>query len=326
MFPFASIPRVAAIFCAAWAALVPNALAQTYPVKPIRIIISLGAGGGVDTISRIVAQKLSERWGQQVIVENRPGAGGAVGSELAAKAPPDGYTLLTASISYAVIPASHKNLPYDPIRDLTPVAVLVNSANILVVHPSLPAKSVKELIAVAKAHPGVLTYASSGNGGAANLALESFKLATGTDIVHVPYKGTAPGVVDVIGGRISMTAAAVVSTIPYAKQGKLRALATVGAKRTSAAPELPTVAEAGVPGYAVDVWYAMFAPAAVPKEVLAQLNGEIIKMLYAPEMKERLAAIGLEPTAEPLDKTNAYIKSEITKWAHVVKAANITAE
>jgi tripartite-type tricarboxylate transporter receptor subunit TctC len=314
------------MLCAAWAALVSHASAQTYPAKPIRIIISLGAGGGVDTISRIVAQKLSERWGQQVIVENRPGAGGAVGSELVAKAPPDGYTLLTASISYAVIPASHKNLPYDPIRDLTPIAVLVNSANILVVHPSLPAKSVKELIALAKAHPGVLTYASSGNGGAANLALELFKLATGTDIVHVPYKGTAPGVIDVIGGRISMTAAAVVSTMPNAKQGKLRALATVGAKRTSAAPELPTVAEAGVPGYAVDVWYALFAPAAVPKEVLAQLNGEIIKMLNVPEMKERLAAIGLEPAAEPLDKTNAYVKSEIAKWAHVVKAANITAE
>ena len=324
--PSASFPRVAAMLCVAWAALGPDALAQSYPAKPIRIIISLGPGGGVDTISRIVGQKLAERWGQQVIMENRPGAGGAVGSELVAKAPPDGYTLLTASISYAVIPASHKNLPYDPVRDLTPVAVMVNSSNILVVHPSLPAKSVKELIALAKAHPGELTYASSGSGGAANLALEMFKLATGTDIVHVPYKGTAPGVIDLMAGRISMTASAVVSTMPYARQGKLRALATVGAKRTSAAPELPTVAEAGVPGYAVDVWFAMFAPAAVPKEVLAQLNGEIIKMLYVPEMKERLAAIGLEPAAEPLGKTNAYIKSEIAKWAQAVKAANITAD
>ena len=280
----------------------------------------------MDTISRIVGQRLGERWSQQVVVEDRPGAGGAVGSELVAKSPPDGHTLLTMSISYAVIPASHKNLAYDPVRDFTPVAVLVNSPNILVVHPSLPAKSVKELVALAKARPGQLTYASSGNGGAANLTLEAFKLATGTDIVHVPYKGTSPGVIDLIAGRIQLTSAAVISAMEYVKQGKLRALATVGAKRSIAAPELPTVAEAGVPGYAVDVWYAMFAPAAVPKETLAQLNGEIVKILYAPEMKGRLAAIGLEPAAESVDKTNAYIKSEIAKWAKVVKAAGITAE
>jgi tripartite-type tricarboxylate transporter receptor subunit TctC len=289
-------------------------------------MVGAGSGGGVDTISRIVGQRLDELWRQQVVVENRPGAGGAVASELVAKSPPDGYTLLTLSISYAVIPASHKNLGYDPIRDFTPVAVLVNGPNIIVVHPSLPVKSVKDLIALAKARPGQLTYASSGNGGAANLALEAFKLATGTDIVHIPYKGTAPGVIDLIAGRISLTSAAVVSALEYVKQGKLRALATVGAKRAGAAPDLPTVAESGVPGYAVDVWYAMFAPAAVPRQVLAQLNGEIIKILYAPEMKARLAVIGLEPAAEPLDKTNAYLKSEVAKWMKVVTAAKITAE
>ena len=312
--------------CASLALLACEASAQTYPAKPIRIIVGAGSGGGVDTISRIVGQKLDEQWRQQVVVENRPGAGGAVASDVVAKAQPDGYTLLTMSISYAVIPASHKNLGYDPIRDFTPVAVLVNSPNILVVHPSLPVKSVKELIALTKARPGQLTYASSGNGGAANLTLEAFKLATGTDIVHIPYKGTAPGVIDLIAGRISLTACAIVSGLEYAKQGKLRALATVGAKRASAAPELPTVAEAGVPGYAVDVWYAMFAPAAISKPVLAQLNGEIIKILHAPEMKARLATIGLEPMAEPLDKTNLYIKSEIAKWMKVVTAAKITAE
>ena len=313
-------------FIASLALVACDAFAQSFPTKPIRILVGAGSGGGVDTISRIVGQKLDELWHQQVVVENRPGAGGAIASDLVAKSPPDGYTLLTMSISYAVIPASHKNLGYDPIRDFTPVAVLVNSPNILVVHPSLPAKSVKDLIALAKARPGQLTYASSGNGGAANLTLEAFKLATGTDIVHIPYKGTAPGVVDLIAGRISLTSCAIVSGLEYAKQGKLRALATVGAKRASAAPELPTVAEAGVPGYAVDVWYAMFAPAAVPKQVLAQLNGEIIKILYAPEMKARLAVIGLEPMAEPLEKTNAYIKSEVAKWMKVVTAAKITAE
>jgi tripartite-type tricarboxylate transporter receptor subunit TctC len=303
-----------------------EAPAQTYPTKPIRIIVGAGSGGGVDTISRLVGQQFDQSWRQQVVVENKPGAGGAVASDQVAKSPPDGYTLLTMSISYAVIPASHKNLGYDPIRDFTPVAVLVNSPNILVVHPSLPVKSVKDLIALAKAHPGQLTYASSGNGGAANLTLEAFKLATGTDIVHIPYKGTAPGVIDTIAGRISLTACAIVSGLDYARQGKLRALATVGAKRAGAAPELPTVAEAGVPGYAVDVWYAMFAPAAVPAPVLAKLNGEIIKSLYTPEMKARLAAIGLEPAAEPLPATNAYIKSEVAKWMKVVTAAKITAE
>jgi len=303
-----------------------EAPAQTYPAKPIRIVVGAGSGGGVDTISRLVGQQFDQSWRQQVVVENKPGAGGAVASDQVAKSPPDGYTLLTMSISYAVIPASHKNLGYDPIRDFTPVAVLVNSPNILVVHPSLPVKSVKDLIALAKAHPGQLTYASSGNGGAANLTLEAFKLATGTDIVHIPYKGTAPGVIDTIAGRISLTACAIVSGLDYARQGKLRALATVGARRAGAAPELPTVAEAGVPGYAVDVWYAMFAPAAVPAPVLAKLNGEIIKVLYTPDMKARLAAIGLEPAAEPLAATNAYIKSEVAKWMKVVTAAKITAE
>ena len=313
-------------FSSLLAILACDAAAQTYPAKPIRIVVGAGSGGGVDTISRIVGQRLDEVWRQQVVVDNRPGAGGAVASDLVAKSLPDGHTLLTMSISYAVIPASHKNLSYDPIRDFTPVAVLVNSPNILVVHPSLPVKSVRELIAFVKAHPGQLTYASSGNGGAANLTLEAFKLTTGTDIVHIPYKGTAPGVIDLIAGRVSLTSCAIVSGLEYAKQGKLRALATVGAKRASAAPELPTVAEAGVPGYAVDVWYAMFAPAAVPNPVLAKLNGEIIKILYAPEMKARLAVIGLEPAAEPLDKTNAYIKAEVAKWAKVVTAAKITAE
>jgi len=306
--------------------VIGEAAAQTYPAKPIRIIVGAGSGGGVDTISRLVGQQFDQSWRQQVVVENKPGAGGAVASDQVAKSPPDGYTLLTMSISYAVIPASHKNLGYDPIRDFTPVAVLVNSPNILVVHPSLPVKSVKDLIALAKAHPGQLTYASSGNGGAANLTLEAFKLATGTDIVHIPYKGTAPGVIDTIAGRISLTACAIVSGLDYARQGKLRALATVGARRAGAAPELPTVAEAGVPGYAVDVWYAMFAPAAVPAPVLAKLNGEIIKVLHTTDMKARLAAIGLEPAAEPLAATNAYIKSEVAKWTKVVTAAKITAE
>ncbi|MGH8619297.1 MAG: tripartite tricarboxylate transporter substrate binding protein [Burkholderiales bacterium] len=319
-------PRHVLLMISGCAIAAGSVCAQTYPVKPIRVIIGAGAGGGVDTISRITGQRLSERWGQQVVLENRAGGGGVLASEQVARAAPDGYMLLTMSISYAVIPAMHKDLAYDPMRDFVPVGVLVNAPNILVVHPSLPVKSVKDLVALARAHPGTLTYASSGNGGAANLALEAFKLATKTDIVHVPYKGTGPGVTDLIAGRISLSSTSVVSALEFVKLGKLRALATVGAKRSLAAPDLPTVAEAGVPGYAVDVWYAMFAPAAVPKDILAQLNGEITRALALPETKARLAPIGLEPAIEPLDKTNAYIQSEMTKWAKVVRAANIKPE
>jgi tripartite-type tricarboxylate transporter receptor subunit TctC len=316
----------AIVCCALSAAPVTDAYAQGYPAKPVRIVVSLAAAGGADFTVRLVAQKLSERMKQQFVVENRPGAGGAVGSEVVAKAPADGYTLLVASIAYAVIPSLHKNLPYDPVNDLTPVAVMVNTSNMLVVHPSLPVKSVKELIAFAKAHPGELKYSSSGNGGSANLIMEAFKLATGTDILHVPYRGATPGLVDLLAGRISMSASAVATSMGNVKQGKLRALATTGAKRALAAPDLPTIAEAGVPGFAVDNWYAMFAPAATPHELLAQLNGEISKIVYSADLKERFAANGLEPAAEPLPNTNAYIKAEIARWGKVVKAANITAE
>ncbi len=313
--------------CAAVLAMAgAHAIAQQYPAKPVRVIVSLAPAGGMDLTARTVALKLSERFGQQFVVENRPGAGGALGSELVAKAPPDGYTLLTASIAYAVIPSSHKNLPYDPVHDLTPVAVMMNTSNVLVVHPTLPIKSVGELIAFAKAHPGALNYSSSGNGGAAHLMMEAFKLATGTDILHVPYKGAGPGLVDLLAGRISLTVTTVAAAAGYMKQGKLRALATPGRKRLSAMPELPTIAEAGVRGYAVDNWYAMFAPAATPPDVLALLNGEIIKAVHAPDLKDRLTVNGLEPAAESLANTNAYIKGEITRWAKVVKAAKITTE
>ena len=322
-----SISLSAAIVClAVLTAPTLHATAQTYPAKTVRIVVSLAPSGGMDIAARIVAQKLSERWAQQFVVENRPGAGGALGSELVAKAPPDGYTLLGASIAYAVIPSSHKNLAYDPVHDLTPVAVMVYPSNMLVVHPSLPVKSVRELIAFAKAHPGELNYSSGGNGASAHLMMEAFKLATGTDVLHVPYKGATPGIVDLLAGRISLTFTGVASSLEYVKQGKLRALATPGRKRAPAVPDLPTIAEAGVPGYAVNNWYAVFAPAATPKAVLAQLNGEIIKVLYAPDLKERLATLGLEPAAEPLADTNAYIKSEMERWAKVVKAARITAE
>jgi tripartite-type tricarboxylate transporter receptor subunit TctC len=317
--------RISFFLLAVLACTAGGAHAQ-YPARPIRIIVGTSAGGGVDTISRIVGQKLTERLAHPVVVENRAGAGGAVGSEIVAKAAADGYTLLTISIAYAVIPSSHKNLPYDPVNDLAPVAVLVNAPNLLAVHPSLPARSVKELVALAKSRPGELSYASSGNGSPAHLASELLNLTAGTNLLHVPYKGTSAGMIDLVAGRVSMMFGSIISVVPHARAGKLRMLATAGGKRALSVPELPTVAEAGVKGYAVDVWYAMLAPAATPRAVMTQLNGELAKTLHAPEMKNRLADIGLEPVVEPVDASAVYIKSEIAKWAKVVKAANIRAD
>ena len=248
------------------------------------------------------------------------------GVETVAGAPPDGYSLLNYSNVVWLMPLLQTNVPWDIFRDFVPVVLTVNTPNVLVVHPSLPVKSVRDLIAFAKAHPGALSYSSGGNGAAAHLMLEAFKLATSTDMLHVPYRGTGPGTVDLLAGRISLTTTGVASSLDYVKQGKLRALATTGAKRSPAFPELPTIAEAGVPGYAVDNWYAVFAPAATPKEVLVQLNGEVIRIFHAPDQKERLAALGLEPAGEPLANTNAYIRSEIARWAKVVKAAKIVVE
>lgn len=303
-----------------------GAAAQSFPVKPIRIIATATAGGGVDTSSRIVAQNMQDTLGQPGVVENRPGGGGAAGSDFVAKAPPDGHTLLTISISHAVLPSSHKNLPYSPERDLVPVAVMVNSPNLLVAHPSLPAKSIKELIVIARQRPGDINYASSGSASPSHLATENLKLLAKIDLTHVPYKGTAPGLTDVVAGRVSLMFTSIISARHLVEAGKLRALATAGSKRAAGAPELPTIAEAGVPGYAVDVWYAMLAPAATPRPVLERLNQAVATTLQSPDVLKKLAALGLEPAVENLAATDAYIKAEIKKWARVVVAAKITAE
>jgi tripartite-type tricarboxylate transporter receptor subunit TctC len=301
------------------------AQAQSFPGKPIRIIAAAAPGGGVDTSSRIVAQNLQAVIGQPGVVENRPGAGGAVGGELVARATPDGHTLLTISISHSVLPSSHKNLVYSPESDLAVVTVLVNAPNVLVAHPSLPVKSIKELVAYARQRPGDIDYASSGNASPSHLATENLALLTGIKLTHIPYKGTGPGISDVIAGRVSLMFASIISTRQHAEAGKLRVLATAGAKRAAAAPDIPTIAEAGVPGYAVDVWYAMLAPAATPRPVMEQLNAAVAKILHAPDVTRKLASIGLEPVGEGLAASDAYIKSEIAKWARVVKAAGISA-
>ena len=300
--------------------------AQSFPSKPIRIIATATAGGGVDTSSRIVAQSMQETLGQPGVVENRPGGGGAAGSDYVAKAAADGHTLLTISISHAVLPSSHRNLPYSPERDLVPIAVMVNSPNLLVAHPSLPAKTIKELIAIARKRPGEINYASSGSASPSHLATENLKLLAKIDLTHVPYKGTAPGLTDVVAGRVSLMFTSIISARHLVEAGKLRALATAGTRRAAGAPEIPTIAEAGVPGYAVDVWYAMLAPAATPRPVLERLNHAVATTLRAPEVVKKLAGLGLEPAVEDLAATDAYIKSEIRKWARVVEAAKITAD
>ncbi|MGZ8155756.1 MAG: tripartite tricarboxylate transporter substrate binding protein [Burkholderiales bacterium] len=322
-----ALPAVALLLLTASAhAQAPSAAsAQGFPSKPVRIIAAAGPGGGVDTTSRIVAQNLQDILGQPGVVENRAGGGGALGGELVARAPADGHTLLTISISHAVLPSSHKNLSYSPERDLATVTVMVNAPNVLVSHPSLPVKSITDLIANARQRPGEIDYASSGSASPSHLATEYLALLTKIKLTHVPYKGTGPGITDVMAGRVSLMFASIISTRQQVESGKLRLLATAGAKRAAAAPQVPTIAESGMPGYAVDVWYAMFAPAATPRAVLERLNSAVAKILHAPDVTKKLANIGLEPVGQGLAESDAYIKSEIRKWATVVKAAGITA-
>lgn len=300
--------------------------AQTFPVKPIRIVAAATAGGGVDTSARIVAQGMQETLGQPGIVENRAGGGGVPASDFVAKSPPDGHTLAAVSVSHAVLPYTHKNLPYNPERDLVGVTIMVNSPNILVAHPSLPAANIKELIALARKRPGDINYASSGSASPSHLATESLKLLAGIELTHVPYKGTAPGLSDTMAGRVSLMFTSIVSARHLVEGGRLRALATAGAKRAAGWPEVPTIAESGVPGYAVDVWYALLAPSATPRATLERLNQSVATTLKSPDVSRKLAGIGLEAVADSLAATEAYIKAEMKKWAGVVRAAKIVAE
>ena len=296
--------------------------AQSYPSKPIRIICALAPGGGVDTTSRILGQKFSEAWGQPVVVENRPGAGSTIASEMAARAAPDGYTLLMNASGHAIAPAVYK-LTYDAIKDFAPVTLVVYAPSVLVVHPSLPVHSVKELLMFAKTRPNELLFSSSGSGSPQHLALELLKIMTGIKMQHVPYKGTAPSMTDLIGGRVSVSAASTVSSMPHVKAGRLRALAVISGKRSVAVPQLPTIAEAGVPGYAVDTWYGLFAPAGTPREIVGKLYEETAKALAQPELKAKLLGAGLEPVGSPPEQFAAYVQAETAKWGKVIRQADI---
>ena len=303
-----------------------SAFAQgAYPVRPIRVIITVAPGGGSDITTRAVAQKLTEAWGQQVIVDNRPGGNGIVGMEIAAHATPDGYTLLLGTIGpVAVNPSLYRKLPYDTLRDYAPIARAVSALNMLVVHPSLPVQSVKELIAYAKANTKKLNFGSSGVGFADHLAGELFNTLAGVNMQHVPYKGGAPAMIDLLGGQLQLIFATVSTAIIHVKAGKIRPLAVTSAKRVDQFADLPTVAEAGVPGFAVDNWYGFFAPGGTPRPIVLKLHGEINRILELPDVKERLQGLGifsfLAPTPEAF---GAYIKSEIDKYAKVVQQSGV---
>lgn len=300
------------------------AAAQTYPSRPIRIVITFPAGGPTDTVVRPIAQRLNEAWGQPVILDNRGGAGGVVGTEIVARAAPDGYNLLVGTAGgMAINPNLMASLPYDPFRDFAPVGMLVINPQILVAHPSLPASNVKELVALAKAKPGQLNFGSSGTGTATHLGMELLKLATGIDVVHVPYKGGAPAVTDLIAGQVQMIFVSMPSVMPHVQSGRLKALAVGSAKRVGSAPDVPTVAEAGYPGFEYANWNALFAPAGTPTAVVTKLNAEVVRILSDPALAQRLSAQGAEPAPGSPESLGRYLRQDYERWKKVIKTGGI---
>jgi tripartite-type tricarboxylate transporter receptor subunit TctC len=295
----------------------PVAVAQSYPVKPIRIVIT-GAGSGPDIMARLIGQRITEAWGQQVLADARPGASGRIAAEHVARSPPDGYTLMIVTSQFAIGAALYEKLPYDSIKDFAPIILMASTPFVLVVHPSLPARSVKELIALAKSRPGQLHHGSSGPGSPPALAAQRFKTLTGTDMLHVPFKGGSQAVVDTIAGHIHVTFAVVPAVLSTVKQGKLRGLGVTSLKRTPLAPDLPTVAET-VPGYEVIGWYGLVAPARTPPEIIARLNGEVLKALETPEFRERLAGMGADTIGSTPQAFAAYLPAQIEFNRQLIK-------
>ncbi len=304
-----------------------TAWAQQYPVKPVRFIIPQAAGGSTDTLSRIVGQKLSDALGQQVIADNRAGANGIIGTDLVAKAPGDGYTLLaggTATISINV--SLYKKIPYDPQKDFTPVANIAWSTSVLVVHPSVPAKTIADLIALAKAKPGDLRYASAGIGSSPHLSTEVFRTMTGTNVVHVPYKGSTPGVTATVTGETSFMFTGIASVLGHVKGGRLRALSVNGPKRSPALPEVPTASDSGLPGFEVDFWIGILAPAGTPAAVVTRLNAEVNRILAQEDIRERLIVLGTDPIGGSPQQFAALIRKDIARWAEAIKASGVKPE
>jgi Uncharacterized protein conserved in bacteria len=304
-----------------------NAAAADYPIKPIRMVVPFGAGSNSDILARTVAVRMSESWKQQVVVDNRPGAGGNIGTEVVAKAPPDGYTIVLGAASVLAINQSlYSVMPYDSMTAFAPITNMVKTTNVLIVTPSLPVKSVKELIAYGKSNPGKLTYASAGAGGTIHLSAELFKSMTGITMEHIAYKSSPLAHIDIIGGQVHAMFDAMPTALPQVKAGKLRALAVTTAQRSSQLPELPTVAEAGVPGFEAAGWFGFAAPAGTPKDVVNKLNKEIVRILNLPDVKERLIAQGAEPVGDTPEEFAKYIKAEAAKWGKVIKTLNLKIE
>ena len=306
------------------AAVAGGALAQAYPTKPIRLVVPFAPGGPADIQARLIGPKLTEAWGQPVVVENRPGGNTIIATELTARAEPDGHLVQVISAGFAINTSLYAKLPYDSLRDFAPVTQLTSGPAIVVVHPSLPARSVKALIQLARSRPGQLTYASAGL--PSQLAVELFKVMTGTDMVHVPYKGAAPAMIDLIAGHVQVSFPTIIGGLSHARSGRLRALATTGAKRSPATPDLPTMIEAGLPGYEAANWFGTAVPAKTPPAIVSKLSQEIARVLRLPDVGERLLSQGMEPTTSTPEEFAAYIRSEMTKWAKVVKASGAKAE
>ncbi|MBI4192658.1 MAG: tripartite tricarboxylate transporter substrate binding protein [Betaproteobacteria bacterium] len=302
------------------------ATAASYPLKTIRMIVPFAPGGGTDIIARLVAQELTQAWGQSVVVDNRGGGGGTVGTQLAAKSTPDGYTMVLCSLGMSYAPALYSKLPYDTEKDLLPISLVATQPFVYVVIPSLGVNSMKDLIALAKSKPGEIRYGSGGSGGSSHLGTELLRMMTGIDLVHVPYKGTGPALTAMLGGEIHIQLIGISSVVPHMKSGRMRALAVSGAKRSSAAPEVPTVAESGVPGYEFDVWYGMLFPAGTPRAIVGKANAEINRVLRSPALTQRFAAVGLEPAGNTPEEFAKMIRSEIVKWHKVVESAKIRVE
>jgi tripartite-type tricarboxylate transporter receptor subunit TctC len=320
------ILRLAAVLIAALAIGQPSlASAQAYPSRPVKFVVAYPPGGAADILARLIGQKLSERLGQPVVIDNKPGAGTAIGTDQVAKSAPDGYTILMGTVSsHAINPALNTNVGYNPVADFTPISLVASLPFVLVVNPAVPAKSVAELIALAKAQPGKLNFSSAGNGTSNHLAGELFKSMTGVNIVHVPYRGSAPALADVVSGQITMMFDLTLTSLPQIQAGSVRGLAITTPKRSPLAPNLPTVAESGVPGYEVDAWFGVFAPAKLPAPIVKRLNDDIVAIMKMPEMGQKLAAQGAAPLSSTPAAFAAYVKSEAAKWGKVVKDSGMT--
>ena len=316
-----------ALLCLAIAALAPQAQAQGWPSRPVRMVVGFPPGGGTDILARIVAQKLSEAWGQPVIVENRPGASATIGADVVAKAAPDGYTLSMGQLTpNAIAPAIFPKLPYDAAKDFAPIILVGTSPNILVINPALPVKNVAELAALAKSKPGKLTYASSGPGSLQQIAAELFKSMAGVDIVHVPYKGSGQAVIDLVAGQVDMNFDSIPAVIQQVKSGKLRAIAVTAAKRASAFPEIPAIAESGYAGYDLTTWWGLFAPAGTPAEIVNKVHRDTLAALHNAELKQRFANLSVDPGGGTPREFADYVRQEIAKYDKLVKQLNIKVE